>query len=116
MRESDIQRLVQIRATELGARLFRNETGFCECRKVSYGLCKGSPDLVGFVPVKITEDMVGQTVAVFLAPEIKARKGKLTQAQENWIEMARSFGALAGVCRSTQDLDDLLSEPFGPGK
>lgn len=46
---------------------------------------KGTPDMVGFIPVVITPDMVGKTVAVFIGIETK----KDEETVEEWIEYER---------------------------
>ena len=89
----------------LGARVFRNNVGLAvypDGSRVKYGLCVGSSDIIGFVPVVITPDMVGQTVAVFLAVETKAGT-KATKEQDAFIAMVQRFGGRAGVARSDED-------------
>jgi len=87
---------------------FQNERG----QWVRYGLLMdGSSDWIGFKRVTITPDMVGQTVAVLLALEIKAPGAKpsgkdarkLWDDQEKFCEFIRVSGGLAGVVRSPAD-------------
>lgn len=103
------------RATELGARVWRNNVGVLPDKRgvpVRYGLATGSSDLIGFVPVTITPDMVGQTVAVFVSVETKAGKGRATREQAAWIAMVQRFGGRAGICRTDMDLTTILmAEP-----
>jgi hypothetical protein len=42
-----------------------------------YGMPDGFPDLCGWTSVEITPDMVGQTIAVFTAVEVKTGKQKI---------------------------------------
>ncbi len=89
-----------------GCRLFRNNTGAikdAEGRLVRFGLCKGSSDLIGFKPVTITPDMVGRTVAIFTAIEVKTPTGKPTPEQLHFIDRVKQLGGIAGVARSVED-------------
>ncbi len=60
-------------------------------------------DSLGFVPVKITPEMVGQTVPIFLSVENKQGRGRLSPEQRAWMMMVRSFGGRAGVSRCDED-------------
>lgn len=71
-------------------------------RPFTTGLPPGFSDLFGLVPVEITADMVGQTVAVFVALEVKD-KAKATEKQANFIKAVNDNGGRAGVVRSADD-------------
>ena len=89
-----------------GCRLFRNNTGAikdAEGRLVRFGLCKGSSDLIGFRPTVITPEMVGKTVAVFTAIEVKTPTGKPTPEQVHFIKRVKELGGIAGIARSVED-------------
>ena len=75
--------------------------------RVRYGLCNGSSDIIGFVPVVVTADMVGSTVAVFLAVEAKD-KGRVTEEQKAFVAMVRARGGIAGVAHSEAEALALL--------
>jgi len=88
-------------------RLFRNNTGnitMLDGRRIQFGLCVGSADLIGLQKIKITEDMVGQEIARFISIEVKSEKGKLKPEQENWLEFINSFGGMAVV---VSELDEI---------
>ena len=122
--EGGVQRDIQKHASKLGARLFRNETGLFKCLhdpwcpacgapiktfRIKTGLMNGAADLVGWKPVVITPDMVGQTVAVFLSVEVKKPKGKKPEkAQRQWRTIVRENGGIAGVARSREDLEGII--------
>lgn len=76
-------------------------------RPFNTGLPKGFPDLFGIKPIIITPDMVGKTIGVFCAIEVK-HKGKITTAQQNFIEFMRRVGALAGIAKSVEDAERIL--------
>ena len=112
--ETPILRRIQLRATELGARLFRNNVGSVtytdrhgQPRTVKYGLHVGSSDLIGWTPVTITPEMVGRTLAVFTAVEVKTLRGKASPEQITFIEAVRRAGGIAGVARSPDELPTL---------
>jgi hypothetical protein len=77
-------------------------------RRVQFGLCPGSPDLVGWQAVTITPDMVGRRLAVFTGIEVKAPRGRVRAEQDNFIRVLRSFGGTAGIARSIADAEALL--------
>ena len=100
-----------LRASELGARLFRNNVGRLHDRNgrlVTYGLCVGSSDLIGYVPVTITPEMVGRTVAVFTAIEAKTATGRLRPEQSAFLRVVQGHGGLCCVARSVKDAEALL--------
>ena len=111
MSESSLYKPMMALASSMGARLLRNNTGKLPDhtgRWVEFGLGVGSSDLIGFKPVTITPDMVGRRIAVFTAVECKTRTGRIRPEQSAFIAMVNSFGGIAGIARSTQDLQDLL--------
>jgi hypothetical protein len=97
-------------------RLFRNNTGVLRDqhgRPVSFGLCKGSADLIGWTTRTITADMVGQQVAVFTSIEVKTASGRLTPEQRQWLAAVETAGGIAGVARSVADAEALLRDATG---
>ena len=78
---------------------YKDKTG----RFIRFGLIKGSSDLIGWTRVKITSDMVGQTVAVFTAIECKTEKGVAKPAQIYFVERVKIDGGYAGIIRSLED-------------
>jgi hypothetical protein len=82
-------------------------------RRVAYGLCPGSSDLIGFTAVTITPEMVGRTVAVMTAVEVKTARGTPTAEQLNFIDAVRRAGGIAGVARSPEEALALIAA--GPG-
>jgi hypothetical protein len=112
--ETPLMKSIMLRLSAVGARVFRNQVGMTKYRDrygneraVRYGLCKGSSDIIGLVPVTITPDMIGKTVAVFLAAEVKDG-ARTTPEQERFIAMVRSRGGIAGVVRSEDEALELL--------
>lgn len=108
--EAKVQNDIRIACGAGPARLWRNNTGALKDatgRLVRYGLCPGSSDLIGLRQVTITPDMVGQTLAVFTAIEVKDR-GRATPEQQAFIAMVQQAGGLAGIARSVDDARTIL--------
>lgn len=121
-------------ATNLGARLFRNNTGtgwvgkttsvtragnyYCEAgdkivrdaRPLDAGLCKGSADLIGWMSIEITPEMVGQRIAVFTAIEAKTGRTRTSTEQANFIQQVQKAGGNAGILRDNTDgIDEIIT-------
>ncbi len=110
MRETNIVQNIRLDIAKLGI-YWRNNVGALKDtngRLVKYGLCVGSSDLVGFTPMRITQDMVGQTVAVFTAIEVKVPGKNPTPEQVNFITAIQKSGGIAGVARSVEDARKII--------
>lgn len=125
--ESEIQQQIQMEAASHNCILMRNNSGaFTDGsgRHVRYGLDNTSKkrneiikssDLIGITPIVITQAMVGLTIGVFTAVEVKKEdwnpNKKLDaheQAQKNWIDWVRSRGGLADFINSVEQLKLLI--------
>ena len=82
-------------------------------RPVQFGLCPGSSDLIGFRQVEITQDMVGQVIAEFVAVEVKAPSGRVSRKQQDFIDMVNDMGGCAGIARSVEEAEMLLTKKTG---
>lgn len=60
---------------------------------VSYGLCKGSADLIGIL----------KPSGRFFALELKTDKGKTTPEQELFLKLVKNMGGYSGVARSVEE-------------
>ena len=121
--ETTLQQQIRLAVgTRPDARLFRNQcvalpdprTG----RLVTFGLARGSADLIGWRTVVVTPEMVGQRLAVFTSIEVKTATGRLRPEQQAWLGVVRSAGGVAGVARSVPDalriMSNLLTVPTDP--
>ena len=121
MSEDEVQQRIRLEAPKHKVTLWRNNTGVLKDqngRPVRYGLANDSKklneefkssDLIGFTPVVITPDMVGRTLAVFTAIEVKAESlqnrklDKRAIAQTNFITFILKNGGFAALCHSVDD-------------
>lgn len=79
-----------------------------DARPFSTGLPPGFSDLFGLVPVVITPEMVGQTIGMFAALEVKNGTRNPTDAQAAFINAVINNGGRAGVVRSAEDAERVL--------
>ena len=114
MGEAELQQRIRLHyGTRSELRLFRNNVGQCQAtdgRVVRFGLCEGSSDLIGFTSVEITPEMVGQRLAVFTAVEVKTPRGRITDAQQKFIDLVNEAGGRAGVARSVEDVENIIGD------
>jgi hypothetical protein len=124
--ESEIQQLIQMEAMKYGCNLMRNNSGALKDdtgRMVRYGLGNiskkhndaiKSSDLIGFTTIVVTPDMVGKTVAIFTAVEVKHREWKPPMldvreaAQNAFLQWVKSKGGLAGFATSIEMFKRIL--------
>jgi len=112
--ETNLQQQIRLAVgTRPDARLFRNQCGALPDprtgRLVTFGLARGSADLIGWRTVVVTPDMVGQRLAVFTSIEIKTPTGRLRPEQQAWLGVVRGAGGIAAVARSVADAEAALS-------
>ena len=113
MTEQQLYKALQARHSKHGI-LFRNNTGkayqgkraviksrpvILEPRLITFGLCVGSSDLIGWTEVIITPEMVGQKVAVFTAEEVKKDNGIISDEQKKFINIVKAAGGIGRVVR-----------------
>lgn len=124
MNETNLLKRIQLKLPA-HARLFRNNTGMGwagqilkktigfitleNYRPLHSGLCAGSSDLIGWTIVKITPEMVGKNVAIFTAIECKSPNGRISPQQKNFINTVQASGGIAGIARSVEDAQKLLT-------
>lgn len=113
MSEQAIQQRIRLACSRGRVRLWRNNTGRLRDERgqlVTFGLCPGSADLIGYRSVTITPDMVGATVAVFAAVEVKTASGRPTPEQTAFLAHVTAAGGLAGIARSVEDAERILGD------
>ena len=123
--EQNVQKLIMLAASKAGAKVFRNNVAMAwvgvsrrlsdgsmhiqNPRPLEAGLCVGSSDLIGWKSVTITPDMIGKTLAVFVAIEVKAGT-KPSPEQLTFIENVRRAGGIAGIARSPEEAVALITQ------
>ncbi len=76
---------------------------------IQAGLCVGSSDVIGMVPIVITSAMVGKTVAVFGGWEVKDGTGRPTKPQENFVNHIIASGGIGVVVRSEAEAIEAIT-------
>jgi hypothetical protein len=80
--------------------IFRNNNGCLKDdtgRLVQYGMGNGTSDFIGWTTQTITADMVGSSIAIFTAIEVKASDGKTTADQQKFIDLVKKNGGIAKI-------------------
>lgn len=93
--------------SEKGYLVWRNQVGLFKTldgRTVNIGI-KGSSDLMAVKPTLITPEMVGQTLAVFVAVEVKTATGRQSEPQKKWQKAVEKLGVKYILARSEDDID-----------
>jgi hypothetical protein len=112
MSEQQIQQQIRLALGKGDARLWRNNTGALRDengRLVSYGLCKGSADLIGFRSIEIGS----QRIAQFVALEVKSATGRPTEEQRHFLALVERMGGIAAIVRSVEEAEQVLRGPPG---
>mgnify|MGYP000550090114 CR=1 FL=1 len=116
MSEQRIQQEIRLAISHGDTKVFRNNTGTLRDqhgRPVQFGLCKGSADLIGWTTRTVTQEMVGQRIAVFTSIEVKTPTGRLRPEQQQWLDAVQAAGGIAGVARSVEDAQQLTMDDQG---
>lgn len=102
--------------TASGCQLFRNNRGCTKYgqRWVRYGVGpNGAADWIGFLPVRVTPEMVGHYVAIFVSAETKRPKGAEYDANQfKWRDRVRAAGGIAGITHSWEQGRALVTDFF----
>lgn len=114
--ETTLQQQIRLAlGTHPQTRLFRNQVGSLPDprtgRLVTFGLARGSADLIGWRTVTITPDMVGRRLAVFTSIEVKTPTGRVRPDQTAWLGAVQAAGGIAGIARSVPDAFQLVADP-----
>lgn len=98
--ESKILRDCLLGLSRLGATVWRNDTGAIKGENgwISYGLCKGSSDIIGLYQGR------------FLAVEVKTPQGRLSDKQRHFLQEIQRKGGIAFVCDDAKKLKKLLDD------
>ncbi len=112
LKEADVAPQIAQAFLASGAQLWRNNQGVAKFgpRWVRYGVCNpGGADHIGFLPVRVTQDMVGHVIAVFCAPESKRPVGgKREEDQIKFRDTVIAAGGIAGFVKSWEEARDMI--------
>ena len=113
--ETTLQQQIRLAlGTHPDARIFRNQVGSLPDprtgRLVTFGLARGSADLIGWRTITVTPAMVGARLAVFCSIEVKTPTGRVRPEQQAWLETVQQAGGVAGVARSIDDAVRILDD------
>jgi len=126
MSETNLQNIARIIASQKGGFLWRNNSGALQDnngRWVRFGLGNDSKalnsvmkssDLIGVVPVIVTQDMVGKIIGQFVAIEVKHEgwrqlpSDKRAEAQLNFLRAIDRVGGSAGFATCEDDINRIL--------
>jgi len=100
MTEAGLMRDIQVALSKAGHRVFRNNIGTCMTARgdyIRYGVCNpGGSDLIGWTKT-----------GRFLAIEVKTESGRLTEAQERFLEAVNKFGGVGICAKSLKDIEHI---------
>jgi len=115
---------LRLTASALDGRLFRALTGqywtgriarhlgkiqILDASPVTVGF-KGQSDLIGWVSVTITPEMVGSKVAVYAAVEAKTDNDRIKPEQTKFLQAVIEQGGMACEGREEADIDRMIRE------
>lgn len=119
MNEQTLIKHTLISCSQIGNRLFRNNTGtgwvgknkrlpgnrliIDNPRPLTAGLCTGSSDLIGWTLLTIEPHHVGLTLPIFTGVELKHGKTRTTKAQQTFIDQITNNNGVGLITRSTDD-------------
>lgn len=63
----------------------------------------GMPDVCSVQRIKITQEMVGKDIGVFVGYEMKTEKGRQTEIQKAWQKAIEKVGGVYFICRSEEE-------------
>lgn len=72
-------------------------------KRVTFGLCPGSGDLIGFRSYEVRPEDVGRRLAVFTSVEVKTPRGATQDNQITWRDVLRERGGIAIIARSPDE-------------
>lgn len=114
--ESDVSPQIVQALEASGCQLFRNTRGAVKYgpQWVRYGVGpNGAADWIGFLPVRVTPEMVGHHLAVFVSVETKRPKGAKYEADQfKWRDRVRAAGGIAGITHSWEEGRALVTDFF----
>ena len=111
--ETTLQNLIMLALSDAGCTIWRNETSgawvgkviyktgnqvtLTNARMLSFGLAKGSSDIIGLSPT-----------GRFMAIEVKTKSGRTSTDQRNFLQAVSKSGGIAGIVNSIEQALQLI--------
>jgi len=110
--ETNVQNEILLALSQAGHLPWRNQVGVFRSYDDPNRIIKigtpGMADIIDIVPVQITPEMVGKTVGVAVAIEVKTLVGKQRKNQQLWQLAAERRGAIYLIARSADQAIESL--------
>lgn len=110
MLETPYREQLQIDLAKVGFRLFRNVVSLLYTKNgtpMKVGI-DGQGDLLGYLPVVITKEMVGKKIAVYVSVETKVGRRQGTKEQLAWLKSVNENGGAAVIVRPGDDVAGMV--------
>lgn len=114
--ERDIQHAIRLAlAQHPDLVLWRNSAGVATfghgARKqvTRFGLIPGASDLIGLLSIRAGDLPADRQIGRFVALEIKNARGQLSPEQRRFLQLVQQLGGAAGVARSVEEANDLVT-------
>lgn len=111
MSESDTLRDIILRLSNTDTRLFRMQSGSFRALHSDQVIRVGIPgmsDTIGLRRITVTPELLGRSLAVFVAIEVKSKTGKPHANQLDFVQVVSNLGGYAGIARSVDDARRIL--------
>ena len=127
MNEADFMKKMLLESNDADCVLYRNNTGvgwagkfmghdgagntiLKNARPLHAGLCTGSSDAIGWADVIVSPEMVGRSLAVFLAVEAKSRRGATSADQIRFLHNVNRAGGIGIVLRDGESIVERIAD------
>lgn len=104
--ENTLTNKIRLMFPTMGGLLFRNNCGTIkkDDRWIKFGVANpGGSDLIGLLKIQVTPAMVGDTLAIFTACEVKGPNGELSKKQIAFLRTVAEAGGIAIVAKGDTD-------------
>lgn len=127
MSETDFIKKMLLESNDADCVLYRNNTGIGwagtfmgrdgagnvvlkNARPLHAGLCTGSSDAIGWANVIVTPEMLGRSLAVFLAVEAKSRRGATSADQIRFLHNVNRARGIGIVLRDGESIVERIAD------
>lgn len=82
-------------------------------RRTSFGIATGGGDLIGLASIVVTQEMVGQRVALFVSGEGKVDGDRMSDEQREWHQTVLDAGGVSVEIRDPEDAARAICAKLG---